>query len=127
MHMSGFYYSKIVCLLFLPFTQFFLSEDKPRLAKIVQTVKTNFNDRYDEVSLQLVSFMKLDPQTLGRWNHGVEIARPCCQARESEGEGTQIEDGLKLVINCIFEAWCLFLFISDVGSGSATPRGLSYL
>ncbi|VDK34053.1 unnamed protein product, partial [Taenia asiatica] len=25
------------------------SEDKPRLAKIVQTVKTNFNDRYDEI------------------------------------------------------------------------------
>uniref|UniRef100_A0A915EY33 Large ribosomal subunit protein eL8 n=1 Tax=Echinococcus canadensis TaxID=519352 RepID=A0A915EY33_9CEST len=25
------------------------AEDKPRLAKIVQTVKTNFNDRYDEI------------------------------------------------------------------------------
>ncbi|VDM20699.1 unnamed protein product, partial [Hydatigera taeniaeformis] len=25
------------------------AEDKPRLAKIIQTVKTNFNDRYDEI------------------------------------------------------------------------------
>lgn len=30
---------------------FFLSEDKGALAKLVEAIKTNYNDRYEEVSV----------------------------------------------------------------------------
>ena len=32
-----------------PFCLFFCSEDRPNLSKLVETVKNNFNDRYEDV------------------------------------------------------------------------------
>lgn len=107
------------------------SEDKGALAKLVEAIKTNYNDRYEEVSLHLSlllitsTLVKLtidikeqsaplemyiyifppDPSSLGRWYHGPQIHSPHRKAGEGKGQGT----GHQAWLNCLELKKCMSL------------------
>lgn len=89
----------------------FFSEDKPRMSKIIQTVKTNFNDRHDEVIINTCySSYYLDSQTLGWWRYGIQV--PCAhfEVGKGQGKGSVGEIWLISPINGAYTVIHVFIF-----------------
>lgn len=89
------------------------SEDKSRLSKIAQLVKTNFNDRADEVNCLYIDCIISDTKTLGRGDNGIKIPCPRCEIGTSKGEGIKIKDGLSVIkfvrLRIVFYLCMLFM------------------
>ncbi len=81
------------------------------MSKIIQTVKTNFNDRHDEVRFTIqvsLTSLKLDPQTLGRWYHGFKIPCPRCEVGKSQGKGNEDQAWLTAIKEYFYGRILLF-------------------
>ncbi|VEL12252.1 unnamed protein product, partial [Protopolystoma xenopodis] len=71
------------------------TKDISKLGKIIETVKSNYNDRFEEVIYSnLVMPCSKDSTTLGRWYHGQQINCSSQQIRKGKSKGAENKTGL---------------------------------